>query len=67
MARAVTVETTGKVFERPLELLDPEGEHSHFSPHCRPDGAPNRTALLLCLPEFNSNRPGHEAKVQSSW
>ena len=29
-------------------------EHSRFSPHCRPDGAPNHTALLLRLPEFNS-------------
>ena len=40
---------------RPLELLDPEVEHSCFSPHCRPDGAPNHTALLLHLPEFNRN------------
>ena len=40
---------------RPLELLDPEAEHSRFSPHCRPDGAPNHTALLLRLPEFNRN------------
>ena len=64
MGRAVTVESAGKVVERlfpwrlptrPLELLDPEAEHSRFSPHCRPDGGPNHTALLLCLPEFNRN------------
>ena len=40
---------------RPLELLDPEAEHSRFPPHCRPDGAPNHKALLLHLPEFNRN------------
>ena len=40
---------------RPLELLGPEAEHSRFSPHCRPDGAPNRTALLPRLPELNRN------------
>ena len=67
MGCAVTVETAGKVFEerlfprvpplRPLELLDPEGEHSHFSPHCRPDRAPNLTALLPCLPELNRSPP----------
>ena len=64
MGRTVTVDAAGKVFEsllprqlplRPLKLLDPKLEHSSFSPHYRPDGAPNYTALLLHLPEFNSN------------
>ena len=67
MGCAVTVETAGKVFEerafswapplRPLELVDPEGEHSHFSPHCRPDHASNLTAPLPHLPELNRNPP----------
>ena len=55
---------------RPLQLLDPEVEHSSFSPRCRPDNAPNHTALLLHLPEFNRNppvmRPNHSLLGEQS-
>ena len=56
------MESAGKVVERFLPGRLPEAPGvtgprggARFSPHCRPDGAPNHTDLLLHLPEFDRN------------